>query len=75
MLLLSTVRNLALLGVKNVDLVGFPDNRGVFIEIMRVGSVKVCAYDAKDHSPTKGHRVRVVLSEDRMQILRALPHR
>jgi len=33
------------------------------------GSIKICAYDDED-SPTKGHLIEVVLSEDRMQILR-----
>jgi len=33
------------------------------------GSIKVCAYD-DEGSPTKNHLVEVVLSEDRMQILR-----
>jgi len=34
------------------------------------GSVKVCAYDDEEDSSTKGHLVEVVLSEDRMQLLR-----
>ena len=34
------------------------------------GSIKVCAYDDEEDSPTRGHLVEVVLSEDRMQILR-----
>jgi dTDP-4-dehydrorhamnose 3,5-epimerase len=34
------------------------------------GSIKVCAYDDDQGSPTRGHLVEVVLSEDRMQILR-----
>lgn len=33
------------------------------------GSIKVCVYDDED-SATRGHLVEVVLSEDRMQILR-----
>ncbi|RLE90537.1 MAG: dTDP-4-dehydrorhamnose 3,5-epimerase [Thermoprotei archaeon] len=90
----------------------FPDERGIFTEIMRAdwkdllgedsimqanlsitypgivrawhkhergqvdyflvvkGSIKVCAYDDRENSPTKGHLVEVVLSEYRMQILR-----
>jgi len=34
------------------------------------GSIKVCAYDDEEGSPTKGHLVEVVLSEARMQVLR-----
>ncbi|MBS7648480.1 MAG: dTDP-4-dehydrorhamnose 3,5-epimerase family protein [Candidatus Bathyarchaeia archaeon] len=34
------------------------------------GSIKVCAYDDDEASPTKGGLVEVVLSDDRMQILR-----
>jgi dTDP-4-dehydrorhamnose 3,5-epimerase len=34
------------------------------------GSIKVCAYDDEEGSPTRGHLVEVVLSGDRMQILR-----
>jgi dTDP-4-dehydrorhamnose 3,5-epimerase len=34
------------------------------------GSIKVCAYDDDQGSPTKGHLMEIVLSEDRMQILR-----
>jgi len=34
------------------------------------GSIKVCAYDDYEGSPTRNHLVEVVLSEDRMQILR-----
>jgi dTDP-4-dehydrorhamnose 3,5-epimerase len=33
-------------------------------------SIKVCAYDDDQGSPTKGHLLEVVLSGDRMQILR-----
>jgi dTDP-4-dehydrorhamnose 3,5-epimerase len=110
--LLTAVRELSLPGVKLVDLARFPDERGIFTEIMRVdwrelldndeivqanmsvtypgiirawhrhargqtdyflvlrGSIKVCAYDDEEGSPTRGHIVEVVLSEDRMQILR-----
>jgi dTDP-4-dehydrorhamnose 3,5-epimerase len=34
------------------------------------GSIKVCAYDDEEGSPTRGLLVEVVLSGDRMQILR-----
>lgn len=34
------------------------------------GSIKICVYNDEEDSPTKGHLVEVVLSEDRMQILR-----
>jgi dTDP-4-dehydrorhamnose 3,5-epimerase len=34
------------------------------------GSIKVCAYDDDEGSPTKGHLVEVVLSEDRTQLLK-----
>ena len=110
--LFGSVKELSLPGVKLVDLVRFPDERGVFTEIMRVdwkelfgedsvvqanlsitypgivrawhrhvrgqvdyffvvkGSVKVCAYDDREGSPTRGHLVEVVLSESRAQILR-----
>jgi dTDP-4-dehydrorhamnose 3,5-epimerase len=108
----TAVKELNLPGVKLVDLARFPDERGVFTELMRSdwrdlleedsivqanlsvtypgivrawhrhlrgqtdyflvlkGSIKVCAYDDDESSPTKGHFVEVVLSEDRMQILR-----
>lgn len=114
--LLSDVMELPLPGVKLVDLARFPDERGVFTEIMRSdwkgifgedsivqanlsvtypgivrawhrhrrgqidyflvvkGSIKVCAYDDEEGSPTKGHLVEVVLSESRMQILRVPGH-
>lgn len=114
--LLTEVKELALPGVKIVDLVRSPDERGVFTEIMRVdwrellgddqiaqanlsitypgivrawhrhrrgqtdyflvvkGSIKVCAYDDEEGSPTRGNLVEVVLSEDRMQLLRVPGH-
>ena len=34
------------------------------------GSIKVCAYDDEENSPTKGHLVEVVLSDAKLQILR-----
>ena len=34
------------------------------------GSIKVCAYDDDQDSPTRGYLVEVVLSEARMQVLR-----
>jgi dTDP-4-dehydrorhamnose 3,5-epimerase len=34
------------------------------------GSIKVCAYDDGEGSPTRGYLVEAVLSGDRMQILR-----
>ncbi|MEM2240568.1 MAG: dTDP-4-dehydrorhamnose 3,5-epimerase family protein [Candidatus Bathyarchaeia archaeon] len=34
------------------------------------GSIKVCVYSDEEDSPTKSHLVEVVLSDDRMQILR-----
>lgn len=34
------------------------------------GSIKVCAYDDREDSATKGHLAEIVLSEDMMQILR-----
>jgi dTDP-4-dehydrorhamnose 3,5-epimerase len=110
--LLTTIRELTLPGIKLADLARFPDERGVFMEIIRIdwkelldgdeilqvnmsvtypgiirawhrhargqtdyflvlkGSIKVCAYDDEEGSPTRGHLVEVVLSEDRMQILR-----
>jgi dTDP-4-dehydrorhamnose 3,5-epimerase len=34
------------------------------------GSIKVCLYDDEENSQTKGHLLEVILSEDRMQILR-----
>ncbi len=110
--LLGSVKELALPGVKLVDLVRFPDERGVFTEIMRSdwvellggdtivqanlsitypgivrawhkhqrgqvdyflvvkGAIKVCAYDDDEESPTRGHMVEVVLTENRMQLLR-----
>jgi dTDP-4-dehydrorhamnose 3,5-epimerase len=94
--LLTAVRELSLPGVKLVDLARFPDERGIFTEIMRVdwrelldndeivqanmsvtypgiirawhrhargqtdyflvlkGSIKVCAYDDEEGSPTRG---------------------
>lgn len=110
--LLGSVKELSLPGIKLVDLVRLPDERGVFTEIMRSdwkdllgedrvvqanlsvtypgvvrawhrhrrgqvdyflvveGSVKVCAYDDEEGSPTRGELVEVALSEVRMQILR-----
>ena len=38
------------------------------------GSIKVCAYDDEENSPTKGHLVEVVLSDEKLQILRVLGH-
>jgi len=38
--------------------------------LVLIGSIKVCAYDDDEGSPTKGHLVEIALSEDRMQILR-----
>jgi len=114
--LLTEVKELPLPGVKLVDLTRFPDERGIFTEIMRSdwknllgedsivqanfsitypgivrawhkhergqtdyflvvkGSIKVCAYDDREGSPTKGCMVEVVLSEDGMQILRVPGH-
>ena len=108
----GAIKELALPGVKLVDLMRFPDERGIFTEIMRAdwrelleedsimqanlsvtypgivrawhkhergqvdyflvvkGAIKVCAYDDRENSPTKGHLVEVILSEYRMQILR-----
>lgn len=114
---LGSVNELALPGAKLVDLTRFPDERGIFTEVMRTdwkdlledddnitqvnlsitypgivrawhrhlrgqvdyflvikGSIKVCAYDDKENSKTKGHLVEVVLSEDRMQVLRVPGH-
>jgi len=110
--LLGQVRELALPGVRLVDLARFPDERGVFTEVMRSdwkellgedqivqanlsvtypgivrawhrhargqvdyflvvrGTAVVCAYDDEEGSPTQGHMVEVVLSSDRMQLLR-----
>jgi len=110
--LLTAIKELQLPGVKIVDLTRFPDERGIFTEIMRMdwrdllgddeilqanlsvtypgivrawhrhkrgqidyflvikGSIKVCAYDGEENSHTMGYLVEVVLSEDRMQILR-----
>jgi dTDP-4-dehydrorhamnose 3,5-epimerase len=110
--LLSAVKELGLRGLKLADLERFPDERGVFTEVIRTdwrellcgdnivqanlsvtfpgmvrawhrhtrgqtdyflvlkGSIKVCAYDDDEDSPTKDHLVEAVLSEDRMQILR-----
>ena len=110
--LLGSVRDLALPGVRLVDLVVFPDDRGSFTEIIREdwgellggdkivqanlsfsypgivrawhrhergqvdyffvvkGAAKVCAFDDDPNSPTRGHLVEVVLSEQRRQILR-----
>jgi len=110
--LLGTVKELALPGVKLVDLVRFPDERGIFTEIMRSdwaellngdvivqanlsvtypgvirawhkhrrgqvdyflvikGAIKVCAFDDDEGSPTRGHMIEVVLSENRVQLLR-----
>lgn len=109
--IIGEVKELHLPGVKLADLLRFPDERGVFTEIMRSdwknllnddnvlqvnlsvtypgivrawhrhirgqtdyflvvkGSVKLCAYD-DGASSTKGSLVEVILSEDRMQILR-----
>jgi len=114
--LLGHVKKLALPGVKLVDLARFPDERGVFTELMRSdwdelldddtivqanlsitypgvirawhkhergqvdyflvvkGAMKVCAYDDDDNSPTRGHMVEVVMSENRMQLLRVPGH-
>ena len=110
--LLTTVKELHLPGVKLADLVGFPDERGIFTEALRTdwrellngdelvqanlsitypgivrawhrhlrgqvdyflvikGSIKVCAYDEEESSTTKGHLIEVVLSENKMQVLR-----
>ena len=110
--LLTKVKELNLPGVRIADLARFPDERGIFTEIMRMdwrelleedsilqanlsvtypgivrawhrhrrgqvdyflvvkGSIKVCAYDDEEGSPTKAHLVEVVLSDNRMQILR-----
>ena len=110
--LMGSVKELALPGVRLVDLVRFPDERGIFTEIMRIdwkellnddsivqanfsvtypgivrawhrhrhgqvdyflvikGSIKVCAYDDRENSPTKNCLVEVVLSQDRLQVLR-----
>ena len=110
--LLNTIKELPLKGVKIADLARFPDERGIFTEIMRTdwsklldgdnimqanfsvtypniirawhkhernqvdyflvlkGSIKVCAYDDNEDSPTKGHLIEVTLSEYKMQILR-----
>ena len=38
------------------------------------GSIKVCAYDDDEKSPTKGHLVEVILSNARLQILRVPGH-
>jgi len=38
------------------------------------GSIKVCAYDDDEKSPTKGHLVEVILSDARLQILRVPGH-
>ncbi len=114
--LLGQVRELALPGMKLVDLMRFPDERGIFTEVMRSdwkellgddvivqanlsitypgivrawhkhergqvdyflvvkGSLKVCAYDDREDSPTKGYLVEVVLSENRLQLLRVPGH-
>ena len=114
--LMGSVRELPLPGVKLADLARFPDERGVFAEVMRAdwgellgedsvvqvnlsvtypgvvrawhrhlrgqvdyflvvkGSIKVCAYDDREGSPTKGHLVEVVLSESRAQVLRVPGH-
>ena len=114
--LLTEVKELSLPGVKLADVTRFPDERGIFTEIMRSdwkdllgedsivqanlsvtypgivrawhkhergqtdyflvvkGSIKVCAYDDREGSLTKGCMVEVVLSEDRMQILRVPGH-
>ncbi len=114
--LLTKVKELYLPGVRIVDLVTFPDDRGSFTEIMRIdwkellgddnivqanlsfsypgivrawhrhvrgqvdyffvvkGAAKICAYDDREDSPTKGHLVEVVLSEQRRQILRIPGH-
>lgn len=114
--LMGSVRELPLPGVKLADLARFPDERGVFTEVVRSdwgellgedsiaqanlsvtypgvvrawhrhargqvdyflvvrGSIKVCAYDDREGSPTKGHLVEVVLSENAMQILRVPGH-
>jgi dTDP-4-dehydrorhamnose 3,5-epimerase len=110
--LLTTVKELPLPGVKLAELTRFPDERGIFTEVLRIdwgellngdeivqanlsvtypgivrawhrhlrgqvdyflvikGSIKVCAYDGDEGSTTGGHLVEVVLSEDRMQLLR-----
>lgn len=110
--LLSHVKTLSLPGVKIADLARFPDERGIFTEIMRSdwndlldtdkilqvnfsvtypgiirawhrhkrgqidyflvvkGAIKVCAYDDEEGSSTRGHMIEVVLSEDKLQILR-----
>ena len=114
--LLGNVKELALPGVKLADLMRFPDERGIFTEIMRSdwnelleddtivqanlsvtypgivrawhkhergqvdyflvikGAIKVCAYDDRADSPTNGHLVEVILSENRLQILRVPGH-
>lgn len=114
--LLTSIKELPLPGVKLVDLARFPDERGVFTEVMRAdwkelleedsivqvnlsvtypgiirawhrhrrgqvdyflaikGSIKVCAYDDEEGSSTKGHLIEVVMSEDRMQLLRIPGH-
>lgn len=110
--LLTVIKELTLPDVKMVDLAMFPDERGIFTEVMRAdwrelfggdsivqvnlsvtypgivrawhrhkrdqvdyflvikGSIKICAYDDEEGSSTKGHMVEVILSEDRMQLLR-----
>ena len=114
--LFGEIKELALPGVKLVDLMRFPDERGIFTEIMRSdwkelleedvivqanlsitypgivrawhrhergqvdyfvvvrGAIKVCAYDDREGSPTRGHLVEVVLCDKRMQILRVPGH-
>ena len=114
--LLGVVKELWLPGVKLVDLARFPDERGIFTEIMRSdwkevlgddrieqanfsvtypgivrawhkhergqvdyflvikGAIKVCAYDDRADSPTNGYLVEVILSENRLQILRVPGH-
>ncbi|MEM0057681.1 MAG: dTDP-4-dehydrorhamnose 3,5-epimerase family protein [Candidatus Bathyarchaeia archaeon] len=114
--LIGEVKELSLSGIKLVDLLLSPDERGAFIEIMRSdwkellgedsilqanlsvtypgvvrawhrhrhgqtdyflvlkGSIKVCAYDDEKKSSTRGDLVEVILSEDRMQVLRIPGH-
>ena len=114
--LIGSVKELALPGVKLVDLLRFPDERGIFTEIMRIdwkelldddsivqanfsvtypgivrawhrhkrgqvdyflvvkGSIKVCVYDDRVNSSTKNCLVEVVLSQDRLQVLRVPGH-
>ncbi len=42
--------------------------------IVLAGAIKICAYDDKNGSPTKGHIDEIIASEERLQLIRVPGH-